>query len=105
MADVQPAAAAPKEEEGEQSMIREAAIGKGTSPSNMLHCFFCCLCTAVLALYAAVLALYAAVHCSAMCTAPPHCVLIVKSPCFSCSATVPEAGLHASSGTVQLSSL
>ncbi|DBA93483.1 TPA: hypothetical protein ACH3X3_013582 [Trebouxia sp. C0006] len=29
MADVQPAAAAPKEEEGEQSMIREAAIGKG----------------------------------------------------------------------------
>ena len=57
MADVQPAAAAPKEEEGEQSMIREAAIGKGTSPSNMLHCFCCCLCTAVHALYATVYSL------------------------------------------------
>ncbi len=52
MADVQPAAAAPKEEEGEQSMIREAAIGKGTLPTNMLHCSFCCLCIAVHALYA-----------------------------------------------------
>ncbi len=40
MVDVQPAAAALKEEEGEQSMIREAAIGKGTSPSKMLHSFF-----------------------------------------------------------------
>ncbi len=52
MADMQPAAAAPKEEEGEQSMIREAAIGKGTSPSKMLHCFFCCLCIAGHAVYA-----------------------------------------------------
>jgi hypothetical protein len=54
MADVQPAAAAPKEEEGEQSMIREAAIGKGTIPSRTLHCFFCWLCVTVYALYAAV---------------------------------------------------
>ena len=52
MADVQPAAAAPKEEEGEQSLIREAAIGKGISPSKMLRCFFCCLCIAVHALNA-----------------------------------------------------
>lgn len=57
MADAQPAAAAPKEEEGEQSMIREGAIGKGASPSKMLHCIFCCLCVAVHALYANVYSL------------------------------------------------